>query len=76
VGEGLAGEPTLAGNRLAERFGISVPGFDPDTPIISRDDKGSGPGNAVPAAAPRPASDRKPAGDAPVVQDTQKGAGK
>src|SRR6266487_782282 len=76
VGEGLAGEPTLAGNRLAERFGVSVSGFDPNTPIIRRDDKGKGPGNTVPPSAPKPASDRKPAGDAPVVQDTQKGAGK
>jgi NADH-quinone oxidoreductase subunit E len=33
VAEGPAGEPTLAGNRLAERYGISVPGFDPATPI-------------------------------------------
>ncbi len=33
VGEGRAGEPTLAGNRLAERYGISVAGFDPSTPI-------------------------------------------
>src|SRR5690348_13066550 len=41
VGEGLAAEPTLAGNRLAERFGISVSGFDPNTPIGRRDDKES-----------------------------------
>jgi NADH-quinone oxidoreductase subunit E len=27
------GEPTLAGNRLAETHGIAVPGFDPETPI-------------------------------------------
>jgi NADH-quinone oxidoreductase subunit E len=84
VGEGPAGEPTLAGNRLADQFNISVPGFDPNTPISRRDDKGSGsgngsgpgPGNTVPPAAPKPASDGKPAGDAPVVQDTQKGSTK
>ncbi len=35
VGDGPAGEPTLAGNRLAERYGIAVPGFDPDTPITA-----------------------------------------
>jgi NADH-quinone oxidoreductase subunit E len=35
VGEGPAGEPTLAGNRLAERYGISVAGFDPTVPIAS-----------------------------------------
>jgi NADH-quinone oxidoreductase subunit E len=33
VADGPAGEPTLAGNRLAERHGISVAGFDPTTPI-------------------------------------------
>jgi NADH-quinone oxidoreductase subunit E len=65
VGEGLPGEPTVAGNRLAERFGISVPGFDPTTPIGRRDDKGQGPGNTVPATVSPPASDGKPAGDVP-----------
>jgi NADH-quinone oxidoreductase subunit E len=63
VGEGLAGEPSLAGNRLAERYGVSVPGFDPDSPIKRRDDKGQGPGHTIPPSAPKPASDRKPAGD-------------
>src|SRR5258706_409191 len=29
VADGPAGEPTLAGNRLAERYGVAVPGFDP-----------------------------------------------
>jgi NADH-quinone oxidoreductase subunit E len=33
IGDGVPGEPTLAGNRLAERHGISVAGFDPETPI-------------------------------------------
>ena len=27
------GLPTLAGNRLAERYGVAVPGYDPETPI-------------------------------------------
>jgi NADH-quinone oxidoreductase subunit E len=72
VGEGLAAEPTLAGNRLAERFGISVSGFDPNTPIGHRDDKGTGPGNTVPPSAPKPASDRKPAGDSPAVAKESK----
>jgi NADH-quinone oxidoreductase subunit E len=35
IADGPAGEPTLAGNRLAERQGVSVPGFDPNTPIPS-----------------------------------------
>ena len=30
------GEPTLRGLRLAEQHGISVPGFDPKTPIRSK----------------------------------------
>jgi NADH-quinone oxidoreductase subunit E len=33
VTDGPVGAPTLAGNRLAEEYGISVPGFDPETPI-------------------------------------------
>jgi NADH-quinone oxidoreductase subunit E len=72
VGEGLAGEPSLAGNRLAEKYGVSVPGFDPDSPIKRRDDKGEGPGHTIPPAAPKPASDRKPAGDtAPAGKDVK-----
>jgi len=38
IADGPAGEPTLAGNRLAERFGIAVPGFDPETPIAKKDE--------------------------------------
>jgi NADH-quinone oxidoreductase subunit E len=33
VAEGDPGEPTLAGLKLAQRYGVSVPGFDPETPI-------------------------------------------
>jgi NADH-quinone oxidoreductase subunit E len=64
VGAGPAGEPTLAGNRLAERYGVSVPGFDPDTPIGKREPKPA----EKPATAPEPAGDRKPAGDSPMPQ--------
>jgi NADH-quinone oxidoreductase subunit E len=67
LGEGNAGEPTLAGNRLAERYGVSVAGFDPATPI-GRDQtppQPESPGNVAPPTAPRPAVDKKPAGDAP-----------
>jgi NADH-quinone oxidoreductase subunit E len=39
LGEGPAGEPTLAGNRLADRYGISVQGFDPETPIKRQEAK-------------------------------------
>jgi NADH-quinone oxidoreductase subunit E len=33
VADGVPGEATLRGNRLAEQAGISVSGFDPSTPI-------------------------------------------
>ncbi len=35
VADGPAGEPTVRGNRLAEQYGVSVQGFDPNTPIKS-----------------------------------------
>jgi len=69
VGDGPAGVATLAGNRVAERYGISVPGFDPDTPIGGREEKPP----EKPATAGKPASDRSPAGDSPMPQ---KGDGK
>lgn len=46
VADGVAGDPTLRGLRLAEQHGISVAGFDPSTPI-----KSSGGGDAKPAPA-------------------------
>jgi len=62
IGEGPAGEPTLAGNRLAERYGIAVPGFDPETPIGKP--RNDGPGHhPPPETTPKPAVDAKPAGD-------------
>jgi NADH-quinone oxidoreductase subunit E len=67
LGEGAPGEETLAGNRLAERYGVSVAGFDPATPI-GRDKtppQPASPGSVAPPTAPRPAVDAKPAGDAP-----------
>src|SRR4051794_24931140 len=68
IADGPAGEPTLAGNRLAERFGIAVPGFDPDTPIVKKSD----PPAKMPETAPKPASDAKPAGDGPIPQKEAK----
>jgi len=67
VAEGNAGEPTLAGNRLAEQHGISVAGFDPSTPITRKETPPApeSPGNVAPPTAPRPAVDKKPAGDTP-----------
>ncbi|MFC7549103.1 NADH-quinone oxidoreductase subunit NuoE [Plantactinospora sp. GCM10030261] len=38
IADGRAGEPSLRGLRLAEEHGVSVPGFDPDTPIRRRDE--------------------------------------
>lgn len=39
VADGVAGEPTLRGVRLAQEHGISVPGFDPETPIKAQEAK-------------------------------------
>ncbi|MGN9774728.1 NADH-quinone oxidoreductase subunit NuoE [Micromonospora sp. H33] len=50
VADGGPGEPTLRGLRLAEQHGISVPGFDPATPIKRRD-AGEKPAPATPAKA-------------------------
>ncbi|MET8256426.1 NADH-quinone oxidoreductase subunit NuoE [Micromonospora sp. NPDC005205] len=36
VADGGPGEPTLRGLRLAQQHGVSVPGFDPNTPIRSK----------------------------------------
>ncbi|WP_328849245.1 NADH-quinone oxidoreductase subunit NuoE [Micromonospora zamorensis] len=36
VADGGPGEPTLRGLRLAQEHGVSVPGFDPNTPIRSK----------------------------------------
>ncbi|MFI7076409.1 NADH-quinone oxidoreductase subunit NuoE [Micromonospora sp. NPDC049903] len=66
VADGVPGEPSLRGLRLAEQHGISVPGFDPNTPIRSGK-AGDKPAPATPAkAAPTgttapdvPAPDRK-----------------
>lgn len=63
LAEGGPGDPSLAGARLAERYGVAVAGFDPDTPITS-----SAPASEqVPSTAPKPAADRKPAGEPPAA---------
>src|SRR5207247_10970832 len=62
VGEGPAGGPTLRGNRLAEQYGIAVPGFDPETPIPTQADREAtkaAPPAAPPADAPKP-QEKKP----------------
>ncbi|HEX6499377.1 MAG TPA: NADH-quinone oxidoreductase subunit NuoE [Micromonosporaceae bacterium] len=78
VGEGHAGEASLRGLRLAAQHGISVAGFDPDTPIKRPDGDAApaktdaGKAAAAGAAANKPASDAKPAGDAPAPQQKLK----
>ena len=67
VADGVAGDATLRTNRLAERHGISVADFDPDTPI-GRPDKAAAPAPAKVPEANKPASDGKPAGDSPLPQ--------
>ncbi|MEU5939457.1 NADH-quinone oxidoreductase subunit NuoE [Micromonospora sp. NPDC047548] len=54
VADGGPGEPTLRGLRLAEQHGISVPGFDPNTPIKStaQADQAAAKAKAAPAPAP------------------------
>lgn len=42
VAEGLPGEPTLRGNRLAEQYGISAPSYDPKAPIPAAATKDGG----------------------------------
>ncbi|NES13312.1 MULTISPECIES: NADH-quinone oxidoreductase subunit NuoE [Micromonospora] len=62
VADGGPGEPSLRGLRLAEQHGISVPGYDPNTPIRSKAeaDKAAAEAKAKaeaakPAPAPEPA---------------------
>ncbi|RKR89737.1 NADH dehydrogenase subunit E [Micromonospora pisi] len=51
VADGVAGDPTLRGLRLAEQHGISVKGFDPNTPIKRKQDAAPAPATTRPAAA-------------------------
>ncbi|MCO1595581.1 NADH-quinone oxidoreductase subunit NuoE [Micromonospora sp. RHAY321] len=53
VADGGPGEPTLRGLRLAQQHGVSVPGFDPNTPIRSKAeaDKAAAKAKAAEAAA-------------------------
>jgi NADH-quinone oxidoreductase subunit E len=64
LADGPAGEPTLAGARLAQRHGIAVPGFDPETPI-GHQPAPAEPGHKPPETVAKPAADRKPAGEHP-----------
>ncbi|HEX6870676.1 MAG TPA: NADH-quinone oxidoreductase subunit NuoE [Micromonosporaceae bacterium] len=68
LADGVAGAATLRGVELARQHGVSAAAYDPDTPI-GRPKEPAPPVEAAQAA--KPASDRKPAGDAPLPQ-TQK----
>ncbi|TDB82161.1 NADH-quinone oxidoreductase subunit NuoE [Micromonospora sp. KC721] len=61
VADGGPGEPTLRGLRLAEQHGISVPGFDPNTPIRSKAEADKA---AAEAKAKAEAAKPAPAGNA------------
>jgi NADH-quinone oxidoreductase subunit E len=52
VADGGPGEPSLRGLRLAEQHGISVPGFDPNTPIRSKAEADRAAAEAKAASAP------------------------
>ncbi|WP_416901562.1 NADH-quinone oxidoreductase subunit NuoE [Micromonospora echinospora] len=77
VADGGPGEPTLRGLRLAQQHGISVPGFDPNTPIRSKAaaDRAAAEAKAkAEAAKPAPAPEPKPAA-APAASTGNAGAG-
>lgn len=69
VGDGPAGEATMRGLRLAQEYGVSAPDYDADTPIGRRDAGDGAAAEAAGVAANKPASDAKPAGDAPKPQE-------
>ncbi|MFI6227438.1 NADH-quinone oxidoreductase subunit NuoE [Micromonospora echinospora] len=76
VADGGPGEPTLRGLRLAQQHGISVPGFDPNTPIRSKAEADRAAAEAKakaeaakPAPAPEPATPKAATGStAPDVK--------
>ncbi|MET8305317.1 MULTISPECIES: NADH-quinone oxidoreductase subunit NuoE [unclassified Micromonospora] len=62
VADGGPGEPTLRGLRLAQQHGVSVPGFDPNTPIRSKAeaDKAAAKAKAAEASAKPAEAPAKP----------------
>lgn len=82
VADGVPGEPTVRGLRLAQEHGIAVAGFDPNTPIRSKAEaeqaaaEAKAKAEAKPAAVSagaakesRPAGYAKPASDAKPAGD-------
>jgi NADH-quinone oxidoreductase subunit E len=58
VADGPAGAPTLRGVTLAQEYGISVQGFDPDTPIPTTKPAPERPADHKPATAVKKAAGR------------------
>jgi NADH-quinone oxidoreductase subunit E len=73
LADGPPGEPTLAGARLAQQHGISVAGFDPDTPI-GKQAAPAEPGHKPPETVSKPAADRAPAGQPADADKRESGA--
>ena len=74
VADGLAGAPTLRGLRLAQEHGISVAGFDPNTPIKSgdaKDEKTKTGEKAKGGAKPAPATNRPAAESGSTAPDVK-----
>jgi len=65
VADTVPGDATLRGLRLAEQHGIAVAPMDPGSPIVKPEPE---PQPEI-SEAHKPASDRKPAGDAPLPQE-------
>lgn len=64
VADGVPGEPTLAGLRLAQQHGVSVAGFDPNTPIRAKAEADRA---AAAAKAGQPAAGPAPTKTAPAT---------
>jgi NADH-quinone oxidoreductase subunit E len=75
LADGPPGEATLAGARLAAEHGITVAGFDPETPIVAPKEDRPVPGHVPPETVPTPAADRKPAGEPPKAAGGRPPAG-
>ncbi|NJP31259.1 NADH-quinone oxidoreductase subunit NuoE [Micromonospora thermarum] len=71
VADGVPGEPTLRGLRLAQEHGIAVSGFDPNTPIRSKAEAAE----KAKAAAPKPAPAAKAEAGTPAAGNGARPAG-
>jgi NADH-quinone oxidoreductase subunit E len=70
LADGPAGAPTLAGARLAEDRGVSVPGFDPSTPITPGKD--SAPAGPLKAGSTEPEAGTRKVTPPPAVDVPEK----